>query len=334
MATDKLLTKEEIDALMEDVTKGNPGLAPLLEMAEEISPYQLFSQENAITLISPALETIYERLAHRLRIALTDLLRREVSVEAGLMEARSYSDFIASLSPPCSVNVINIAPLSGPGLLVLQQQLVFVLVDVFFGGKGCQYGLPGSRDFTPIENRLIQRLRDLVFRSLETAWQPFVAVQCSYLSAENNPQFVTAINPAEVLALVSLQISMDDVTGTLYLALPCSMFEPIRADLLTDSRKEPPHPSKHLTRLLEEGVKGSQVMVRGLLAQTELTLGELLSIKVGDFIPIDIPRQAILETEGVALYAGQYGVAQGQRALRIEQALITNQTTNREGVTP
>jgi flagellar motor switch protein FliM len=268
------------------------------------------------------IETVNERLTHRLRVALGELLPRELEVAVGTLEVRSLGDFRGALNAPCSMNLLALPPLAGPGLLVFEQELVFALVDAYFGGSGRAHVPLKGRDFTHTENRFIQRLRERVFRALEAAWQPFLSVQCAHLGAEVDPQFVTAINSEEVLVVTSLAIKWDELALSLHLALPCAAFEPVRDSLLASLSKDHPVRNDGLSRLLREGVKDSRVTLRGFLAETEIKLGELLALQVGDFIPMEIPSRAVLEAEEVPVYAGRYGIAQGQRAMKIEEVLI------------
>ena len=107
----------------------------------------------------------------------------------------------------------------------------------------------------------------------------------------------------------------------MHLALPYSILEPIRENLLNSLCKEHPNPSERLTERLREGVRDSQVDVRCFIAGIELMLSELLALGIGDVIPVNIPPKAILQVEDVPIYSGHYGVAQGWRALKIEQNL-------------
>lgn len=318
MGSDEILSADELNALFEGVDRGDGWTS---ETAEEVLPYDLVSPENAITVIQPILETIHERFAHQMRLGLSELLRRDVKVVVNHIELQDYPSFTASLGIPCRINIIEMPPLRGPGMLIFEQQLVFLAVEKFFGGTGSLQSVRHSRDFTATEMRLIQRLTRLAFKSLAEAWKPFAPVSCSELGAENNPQFVTAINPAETLVVASLHIIVDKMGGNLYLALPYSMFESVRGNMLASRRKKHQVQDEHLSRLLQEGVKDSQVEACCVLAETELVLGELLSLRVGDVIPLDIPSKATLKVEGFSLYSGEYGLTRGWRAIKIEQVL-------------
>jgi flagellar motor switch protein FliM len=323
MSTDEFLTKDEVDALKEAMnSQREPSSSVRLEEPDEVLAYRLGSSENTITGILPILEAIHERFSHRLRVALFELLHRDVEITIDGMETRGYSDFIATLEAPSSVNIVTLEPLNGPGLVVFEKRLIFAVVDMFFGGRGRMENPLQPRDFTTTENRFIQRLLTITSRAVEAAWEPFLAVCWKHVSSESNPQFVTAINPQEVLQVITVRITLhEDVTVTLYFALPFSMLESVRGPLLASLRKEHASRDKHLAKRLREGVENSEITVRGVLAETELTVDELLSLKVGDFIPIEVTTKATLEAEGVPVYVGQYGVAQGRRALQIDHKI-------------
>ncbi|MBL8258793.1 MAG: flagellar motor switch protein FliM [Candidatus Competibacteraceae bacterium] len=322
MSSDEVLTQDERDALMASVSNGADDADDAASAPEDgIIPYDLTGQDYAVNSLLPVLETIHERFAHRLRIGLFEMVRQELTVNVGAIEKRSYTDLTTSLSVPCSVNLIGISPLSGPALLIFDLDLIFLIVDTFFGGSGRSYPSASIRDFTTTENRFIQRLLQLCFRSLEEAWSPFAALKCSHISSENKPQFVTSLNPNEPLTVSSATIGRDAIAGALHLALPYSILEPIRETLLNSSCKEHPNPSRQSSERLREGIQDSQIEVRCALAGFELSLSDLLALRVGDVIPVNIPPTAVLQIENVPVYSGSYGVAQGWSALKIEQPL-------------
>ena len=322
MSTDQFLTEDERDALMEVVSSkaGEPGAGTGV-FQEGAQPYDLASQDYAITSLLPVLDTIHERFAHRLRIGLFELMRRDLSVTAGSIEKRGYTDLTTSLSVPCSVNVIGMTPLSGPALLIFDAELIFMIVDTFFGGTGRLYKSASVRDFTTTETRFIQRLLQLSFSCLEQAWEPYAALKCTHFNSEHKPQFITSLNPNEPLTVGTVQVGGDNLAGALHLALPYSSLEPIRETLLNSFRQEQPNPGAQFTERLREGIRDSQVEVRCALAGFDLTLSELLALRIGDVIPVDIPSTAVLRVEDVPIYSGHYGVAQGWRALKIERPL-------------
>jgi flagellar motor switch protein FliM len=57
------------------------------------------------------------------------------------------------------------------------------------------------------------------------------------------------------------------------------------------------------------------------LGQTELTLRDVVGLKAGDVIPIDLPRNVTAKVQGVPIFRGQFGVSRGSYAVKLtEQA--------------
>lgn len=118
-----------------------------------------------------------------------------------------------------------------------------------------------------------------------------------------------------------MHVSRDNIAGVMHLALPYSILEPIRETLLNSACKERPNPNKQLAERLRDGIQESQIEVRCALAGFELSLSELLALRIGDVIPVNIPSTAVLRVEDVPVYSGHYGIAQGWSALKIEHPL-------------
>jgi flagellar motor switch protein FliM len=71
------------------------------------------------------------------------------------------------------------------------------------------------------------------------------------------------------------------------------------------------------TAAMSEEMKGVRVRMRCTLAEIELDLRELISLGVGDIIPVDLPRSVVVDIEGVPGYRCEYGTYQGHNALKI-----------------
>ena len=57
------------------------------------------------------------------------------------------------------------------------------------------------------------------------------------------------------------------------------------------------------------------------LAEIDLSLGKLVRLKAGDILPIDIPETVEANVDGVPLMHCEYGLADGQYALRVNNML-------------
>jgi flagellar motor switch protein FliM len=134
---------------------------------------------------------------------------------------------------------------------------------------------------------------------------------------EHNPQFLVQHNSAEVLVVCPLEISFEEPAGQINIAFPFSMLEPLRDQLLAEIQNQHASPDGQLVERWQSAMQSANVLLRCPLASTEISLGELLQLKAGDVLPVELPNHAQLEVEDVVLFEGSYGVWQGSRAVKI-----------------
>jgi flagellar motor switch protein FliM len=81
-------------------------------------------------------------------------------------------------------------------------------------------------------------------------------------------------------------------------------------------------------QLLKQQIQSAEVEAVADLTSIKSNLREVLNMKVGDIIPIDMPRIIELNVDNVPIMECSYGKLNGQYALRIENLI------NRSGDLP
>ena len=89
-----------------------------------------------------------------------------------------FSQFLGGLLVPTNLNIVMMPPLRGNCLFVIEPSLVFLVIDSMFGGNGRLHTPASGRDFTPTEQRIIQRLLEVVFANYEKSWEPVHPLKC------------------------------------------------------------------------------------------------------------------------------------------------------------
>ena len=127
------LSQDEIDTLLNGVDSGEVDTEKDDLAAEgEVVSYELGSQDRIIRGRMPTLDMINERLARYLRISMYNMLRKTVEVTVVGVSMVKFSEYVRGLFMPTSLNLVNINPLRGTGLFVVDPNLVFATVDNFF----------------------------------------------------------------------------------------------------------------------------------------------------------------------------------------------------------
>jgi len=317
---DDILSQEEVDALLRGVT-GEEDSSDEEFDASAVRPYDIGRQERIVRGRMPTLEILNERFARNLRIALFNFMRRNAEISVGPVRVQKYSEFIRNLVVPTNLNLIHMKPLRGTGLFIFDPDFVFLVVDNLFGSDGRYHVRVEGRDFTPTEQRIIQRLLEVVFEEYQKAWKPVFECEFAYVRSEMNTQFANIATPTEVVVAYTFKIELGAGGGDFHVCLPYSMIEPIRDLLYSSMQADRIEADNRWLNLLKKQVQHADVDLVAHLAQTQVPLGDILNLKVGDVIPVDIPETLTAEVDGVPVLECKYGILHSQYALKVEKVL-------------
>ena len=314
------LSQEEVDALLKGVT-GEVDEAPVEQNTDGVRPYDLGRQERIVRGRMPTLELINERFARLLRIGLFNYMHRSAEVSVGPIKVQKYSEFIRNLVVPTNLNLVTMKPLRGTALFVFDPNLVFLVVDSMFGGDGRFHTRVEGRDFTPTEQRIIRGLLNVMFTEYENAWRPVFEVKFEYIRSEMNTQFANIATPSEIIVSVTFTLELGSNSAEMHLCLPYALVEPIRDVLYSTMHSEQAGSDKRWTSMLTRQLQIAEVELVAPLGIGSMTLGEIVNMKVGDVIPIEIDEHIQVAVDAVPVMDCRYGIRNGQYALKVDRFL-------------
>lgn len=320
MSVEEFLSQEEVDALLKGVT-GEGETAPAGPLDGSVRNYDLGNQERIVRGRMPTLEIINERFARLLRAGLFNFMRRSAEISVGPVKVQKYSEFIRNLPVPTNLNLVHIKPLRGTALFIFDPQLIFLIVDTLFGGDGRFHMRVEGRDFTPTEQRIIQKILNLVLEHYGASWKPVFPVEFQYMRAEMHTQFANVATPNEVVVTTAFAIEFGSNGGNLHICTPYSMIEPVRDLLCSPLQGEALEVDKRWVRLLSQQVQAAEVELTVDLAEVRTDFKRILEMRVGDVIPIDMPEQVTAKVDGVPVMDCHYGIFNGQYALRVKRMI-------------
>ncbi|MBE9609959.1 flagellar motor switch protein FliM [Chitinilyticum piscinae] len=321
---DDILSQEEVDALLRGVT-GEEDEGDEAVDTSAVRDYDIGRQERIVRGRMPTLEIINERFARNLRIALFNFMRRNAEISVGPVRVQKYSEFIRNLVVPTNLNLIHMKPLRGTGLFIFDPDFVFLVVDNLFGSDGRYHVRVEGRDFTPTEQRIIQRLLEVVFEEYQKAWKPVFECEFGYVRSEMNTQFANIATPTEVVVAYTFKIELGAGGGDFHVCFPYSMIEPIRDLLYSTMQADRIEADNRWLSLLRKQVQQAEVDLVANLGSATITLGDILGLKTGDVISLDIPEAIIAEVDGVPVLEAKYGILNGQYALKVNKLLSTSE---------
>ncbi len=325
-----LLSQDEINALLHGVDEGEVDVNAE-GGAQNVRPYDLTSQEHVVRHKMPTLEMINENFARALRNNLFHLLRCNAQVNISGTKIGKYSEYKHSLYMPTSLNLFKLRPLRGTGILAMDANLVFRMVDNFFGGTGREVKVE-SREFTPTEQRVVHMVLKQAYSDLVDAWKSVYKIDLESLRSEVNPELVNILSPSELIMISIFSVQFDGGGGgEVHLALPYKMIEPIRELLEVGLRVDADDVDENWGAAIREDIMDAQVAFGCQMFEQEITLRDVVDLEAGDIIPVDMPETVILKANGIPMFKTRIGVSNGNLALKIDSIIASKGSAASKG---
>ena len=314
MAQDELVSQDELSALLD--------AAPQAARAggRGTEPYDLTGRVSAQDGADlPALARITEYFCEGMTRSLTRYLGRDTLVSMRGSQVREFRDFVHALPERASVRGLDMAPLAGSGVLVLEPTLLFTVVESFFGGGRASLP-PSSRDLTPTERRMLTNLLDLLLPELQAAWTPVLPLSPGVAPSDVDPLLVSLVDPAEMVLVQSFEVALMGGGGDFHLALPMSALQGVWPALRAGAPAVVPDDSAWRAAL-QARVLNSSLPLTGVVARRQSTLRHVLALKVGELLTFERGEGAHLEVAGKPLFSGEFGVFNGNNAVSVKSAV-------------
>ena len=171
--------------------------------------------------------------------------------------------------------------------------LVFLVVDNLFGGDGRFHTRVEGRDFTPTEQRIIQRLLERRLRpSTRRPGSRSTRSSFEYVRSEMNTQFANIATPSEIVVVDHVHArARRGNRRDMHICIPYSMLEPIRDVLYSTMQSDARGAGPALDRTADASrCRPPRSSSSPSCASTELTVGQLLQHEGrATSSPLDMP---------------------------------------------
>ncbi len=318
---ERILSQEEIDALVGGVKNGTVDAIPKPVVASGAVPFDFGDQERISLSRMPTLDMVNAHFIKLFRNTLSLAVRRNIEVISKGVNMGKLGQFMSALPVPSSLHLFRMDPLNGDACMVIDSKLVYTLLDLFFGGSGkVAYKIEG-REFTPVESRFIKRLVDMIFTDMEKAWRDVHPVKFHYLKTEINPQFVHIAPPSHPIILDTFDIQIEDFIGASSLCIPHSLVEPIKAKLYSGHFKS--EADSRWRECLTKALKDAEVEIAVELGSRKMTFRELTELKKGNVLLLDKDafEPLVAKVGGVPKFTGRAGLYGPNKAMEIDKIL-------------
>src|SRR5690606_24695606 len=112
-------------------------------------------------------------------------------------------------------------------------------------------------------------------------------------------------------------VELEGGGGEIHVTLPYSMLEPIRELLDAGIQSDRNDRDESFNIQMRAQLMDAEVSVSSVLASRRIDLRQLTRLKVGDILPIDLPDEVPVCIEGIPVFSGQFGTANGVNVVKV-----------------
>jgi len=267
------------------------------------------------------LERMGEKIARALRTVIEPFVQVRTQVTAVPLATRSFDEWLEAQPNLVSLSHYRMQPMKGGMLIAVPADFVAALIERFYGGSaGPAAGSTKRLEFSASEELLLARLLEKVSGIMVEAWRDVMPVDATLAQRETSRFHIRFIRPDDQVVIQNFTITpAEGQPATITVLYPLAMLRPIEEQMSKRVHDEAPSGNAAWRSMLAASLAEVQMPVRSILARPEISLAQLMTLKPGDVIPIQILPRTPLLIANRTVAEGQIGEQDGRAAMLIER---------------
>jgi flagellar motor switch protein FliM len=263
------------------------------------------------------LDAMHMQFVAHWRQSMSTLVPAEIKILAGDMELKTYEAFVLEAPSFGDIQVFEIDALQTLCAWNFDSRWVAAAVDCLFGGAGIIPIKERTGKLTHIELGIRQRLLETLATAYEAAWQTAYPIRLQTLRQEQQLSSLRLTSHKDVVLHAQFAIHFNLLELRVDLCLPKRALDwqtPSASAKASETSGQP----AGWSRSLQHQLYAKPVESVAVLCEKELSVAQLLSLSLGQVLPIDLSAPVRLMVDGVNMLSGRYGVRNGHYALKVE----------------
>ena len=260
-----------------------------------IRPYNFWSPEHFSKEHMRAVELVHEDLAERLTATLPSYLRTNLRPRVVHTEHGRFHDFLKDMPPNTLFHLLTLAPLPSRVVITISPDISFHILELVLGGRS--EGKGENRNLTEIDQSLMRGMIEHMLNDIKAAWSKVVALEPTIEDSTVNQHWVHMMMGNDRVMLITLEMPLQEITGTMDIYIPFSTLKPIiqvlNPHVWISGRKV--HQTNPLSRQKTfQRLSQATLPIRVVLGKAQITVNDMLHLQPGDVIQLDTNIQQSL----------------------------------------
>jgi flagellar motor switch protein FliM len=276
----------------------------------ETTVYDFQNPNHKLTTRWPVLDLVGAGIALSFSSLLGEKLQLPLRGEGRAVQRMSYVDTVSSMGRTCVVHELNIEPLSGLAWFCMDTSVISAIVESYFGGNGQVVPVNEPRALSHTELRVLRHIVEAFLKAIVKGWSIVLPVHPS-VSRQLPVDRMLNVTRHPVMVINQLALRAGEVELPCQLVYPYEMLVPLSERLQHESESAKQQ-DEAFSRGMKRELMNCELDIRGVLAETQITLGKLLELKPGDFIPLRDVEHVAFKTDNMPLFDARVGSSNGR----------------------
>lgn len=299
------------------VTPARPGSASVRSRRRAAAQPLAYDFRRPIQLSrehSRILQLGFNGFARQATTVFTSALRTVCQVQLLTIDQRSYAEYVDSLNAPTYLTKFSADPMPGHGVLEIPLPATMACVDHMLGGPGMDH--QPVRPLTDIEGSIIRTFVERLLGEMQYSLAGIVDLAPTVAGIEYSPQFAQVAGAADVMAVATFDLRIDDRLSRMTICLPFSGLQPhlVKAAAPAPVSEREKAQRDRSAEMVQAQFEKVPVEVAVRFRPTALDPDTLTSLAAGDVLRLAHPSSAPLDVivDGTTFAHASPG-SQGQR---------------------
>lgn len=314
------LSLKEIEQLEQKVKNSNTAATG---KAKDTAPFDFRLPLRVSDAHLKILKNTFEFAAENLSAFFSSRLQAQVNVKLFSTDQIYYSEFTPSIANPSCIYFFKINDCGTKGLININIDLAFELVDRLLGGSG--NSSKPSNEITLIEQRILKILPDRINYEFENAWSVYGNYKIEIKSFESDIENVQLTVPHESVMLSVFEMNINDRVFYFNICYETSSLDALLKNFPDEMKQSSAGLSSEeilkTRNILSSHLMNTTLPVKVEFGASRISFNELMNLAEGDIIILSkkIIDEHEIKVADKVLFYGRPGVLNNNKAVKISR---------------
>lgn len=327
----EVLSQSQIDALLNSMN--NNSSEDQGEIQEKKKPeyrkYDFYSPKKFTKDRIKLVQGIYDNYSRIVSSRINGILRVSSEIAVMTVEEQRYYEFSNGLSDSdimmlCDLKLPDDSK-NPPLIIHINQVLMVNMIDRMLGGLGSDKDIDALYTYTDMEIVLYKKIIGYILAATKEAWSNYIKLELGEQRLEENPSLFQDISLDEPIAIILLEVKMEDVEGIITVCIPGTLLTSIFSVIDRGKQVESDYAQdRNRTReAILAKIKESALTVRADLGEAQVSMRDVVGLKVGDVLDLNKPKEDTLSVyvDKEPWFAAKAGVHKKNVAIKIQNRI-------------